>query len=153
MAEEKSSDEKKIIIDEDWKTEAKKEKEKLAETQAAEKEESKQQEQNLPPGDLQALISMLAMQTLFALGLIVPQDEKDGQADHGASQSSGQGVGHCHTAQDARLLVQQVHPDQATCSSQGRALTHSGQEVTPGIRCVLAHAVMPLEERQQSCRV
>ena len=77
MAEEKSSEEKKIIVDEDWKTEAKKEKEKLAEAQATEKEESKQQEQNLPPGDLQALISMLAMQTLFALGLIVPPDEKD----------------------------------------------------------------------------
>ena len=77
MTEEKSSEEKKIIVDEDWKTEAKKEKEKLAETQATEKEDSAQQEQNLPPGDLQALISMLAMQTLFALGLIVPQDEKD----------------------------------------------------------------------------
>ncbi len=77
MTEEKSSEEKKIIVDEDWKTEAKKEKEKLAESQADEKEESKQQEQNLPPGDIQALISMLAMQTLFALGLIAPQDQKD----------------------------------------------------------------------------
>ena len=77
MTEEKSSEEKKIIIDEDWKTEAKKEKEKLAETQAAEKEQTQQQEQSLPPGDIQALISMLAMQTLFALGLIAPQDQKD----------------------------------------------------------------------------
>ena len=77
MTEEKSSEEKKIIVDEDWKTEAKKEKEKLAEQQTSEKEQAQEHEQNLPPGDLQALISMLAMQTLFALGLIVPQDEKD----------------------------------------------------------------------------
>lgn len=75
MTEEKNSEEKKIIIDEDWKTEAKKEKEKLAETQADEKEKSQQQQ--LPPGDFQALISMLAMQALFALGLIVPPDQKD----------------------------------------------------------------------------
>lgn len=66
MAEEKK-DEKKIIIDEDWKAQAQKEKEKLAE-----QEQSEQQQQRgpLPKGDLAALISMMTTQILFALGVL-----------------------------------------------------------------------------------
>jgi hypothetical protein len=71
MAEEKEQ-EKKIIVDEDWKQEAQKEKEILAAQEESEKKE-KQEEQPrgpLPEGNLAALISMLATQALFAMGLL-----------------------------------------------------------------------------------
>ena len=71
MTEEKN-DKKKIIIDEDWKQQAKKEKEVLAEKEEAEKKEAGQDKRQgpLPQGDLTALVSMLFTQTLFSLGFI-----------------------------------------------------------------------------------
>ena len=71
MAEEK----KKLIIDEDWKQQARKEKEVLAakEKEAeieAEEEETAGREGPLPSGDLAALISMLTTQALFSMGLL-----------------------------------------------------------------------------------
>jgi len=69
MAEE----EKKIIIDEDWKKEAQKEKEVLAAQEKAEKKKaqaSRRAGRSLPKGDFAALVNMLATQTLFALGLL-----------------------------------------------------------------------------------
>jgi len=86
MTEEKTTDqEKKIIIDEDWKTEAKQEKEKLvAEEKTEEKTEEKAEEKApaaddkrppLPEGNFSALLSMLVTQTMFALGAL----QMDGQ--------------------------------------------------------------------------
>ncbi len=69
MAEE----EKKIIIDEDWKKEAQKEKEVLAAQEEAEKKKEKAPRPRhgpLPKGNFAALVSMLVTQTLFALGLL-----------------------------------------------------------------------------------
>ena len=70
MAEEKK-DEKKIIIDEDWKQQAQKEKEILA---AQEKTETGKAEQSqrgpLPEGDFTALVSTLVTQAFFALGIL-----------------------------------------------------------------------------------
>lgn len=66
------ADEKKIIIDEDWKNQAKKEKETLKEQQQAEA-----QVPEMPPADFMGLISMLATQAFYALGLIRPEDQKD----------------------------------------------------------------------------
>jgi len=74
MAEEKKQ-EKKIIIDEDWKSKAQKEKEALEE-----KEESKQEHQ-LPPGDFSSLVSLLATQTLFAMGLIATEENAEPKKD------------------------------------------------------------------------
>jgi hypothetical protein len=74
MAEEqKKKEEKKLIIDEDWKQEAKKEKEVLAAEEAVEKTSAEEKETThgpLPKGDIAALISLLATQALFALGLL-----------------------------------------------------------------------------------
>ena len=73
MTEEEKKGEKKIIIDEDWKQEAKKEKETLAAQEEIEKKEPAEQEPPrgpLPKGDLAALISMLVTQAFFALGLL-----------------------------------------------------------------------------------
>ncbi len=65
----KDEQEKKLIIDEDWKQEAQKEKETLAEEEKKQAEET-QQRGPLPPGNLAALISMLATQAMFAMGVI-----------------------------------------------------------------------------------
>ncbi len=83
MAKEEANKETKIIIDEDWKAEARKEKEILA---AQEQTEKKKQEQTprhgpLPKGNLPALISMLATQTVFALGLLQVEGQEDKEPD------------------------------------------------------------------------
>jgi len=73
MADEKKKEEKKIIVDEDWKQEAQREKEILAAQEEAEEKKTQAEERPrgpLPEGNLAALISMLATQALFALGLL-----------------------------------------------------------------------------------
>jgi hypothetical protein len=71
MAENNKKDEKKIIIDEDWKQQAKKEKEVLAEKEEAQKQaEQEGGHRELPEGDFAALLSMLFTQTLFSLGFL-----------------------------------------------------------------------------------
>ena len=79
MAEEKK-EEKKIIIDEDWKKNAQKEKEVLTAKEQAEKEKAPKAEKAarppLPKGDFAAIISMLVTQTLFALGVIQVEGQK-----------------------------------------------------------------------------
>ena len=85
------ADEKKIIVDDDWKQQAQKEKEQLKEK---EKEELKGQETApeetkaeagerppLPPANFPGLVSMLATQVFFALGLIATEANKEAQPD------------------------------------------------------------------------
>ena len=79
MAEEKKKDEKKIIVDEDWKSEAQKEKEILAKQKKPEEEKaesSKSARGPLPKGDFAAMVSMLVTQALFALGLLEVKGQK-----------------------------------------------------------------------------
>ena len=76
MAEEKKQ-EKKIIIDEDWKNQAQKEKEALKEKQHQPQEQPQSRE--LPPGDFNALISLLATQAMFAMGFITTEEGKEPQ--------------------------------------------------------------------------
>ncbi len=84
MAEEEKKD-KKIIIDEDWKQEAQREKETLAakEEEVKQKEEAEgpQHGRALPHGDLAALISMLTTQALFALGLLQLKGQEEREPD------------------------------------------------------------------------
>ena len=80
MAKEKEQ-EKKIIVDEDWKQKAQKEKEILAAQEEAEKEEKQQPRGPLPEGNLAALISMLATQALFALGLLQIKGQEERKPD------------------------------------------------------------------------
>ncbi|MCE5185165.1 MAG: DUF1844 domain-containing protein [Planctomycetaceae bacterium] len=72
MAEDKQ--EKKIIIDEDWKVQAQKERETLKQQ---EEEAANQAAHEMPPADFMGLVSMLATQAFYALGLIRPEDQKD----------------------------------------------------------------------------
>jgi hypothetical protein len=82
MAEEKDKDKKKIIIDEDWKDQAKKEKEVLAAQEKQEKkQEQKQQRGPLPKGDLAALISMLTTQAFFSMGAFKVEGQEDREPD------------------------------------------------------------------------
>ena len=72
MADEEKK-EKKIITDEDWKAEARKEKEKLAKEEAEKKTEEPEEEvegRELPRGDINGLMSMLVTQAYFAMGLL-----------------------------------------------------------------------------------
>ena len=83
MAKE-NEQEKKIIVDEDWKQEAQKEKEILAAQEEAEKKEKQQEEKPhgpLPEGNFAALISMLATQALFALGLLQIKGQEERKPD------------------------------------------------------------------------
>jgi hypothetical protein len=76
---------KKIIVDEDWKKEAQREKEILAAQEAEEKKEEVREvpkrEGPLPEGNLAALISMLATQALFALGFLQVKGEETREPD------------------------------------------------------------------------
>ena len=83
-----ADEEKKIIVDDDWKEQAQKEKEELKKEEKA-VEESKPEEAEpqtgerppLPPANFPGLVSMLATQVFFALGLIATEQNKDAQPD------------------------------------------------------------------------
>ena len=75
MAEEKK-EEKKIVIDEDWKNQAQKEKEVLKAKESAEKKDQKQPPP-LPAADFSGLVSILTTQTFFALGVLRNEEDKD----------------------------------------------------------------------------
>jgi len=86
MAEEEKKKDKKIVVDEDWKEQAQKEKEKLAEEEKKEEEkktgqEQQQQSRKLPKGDFAGLVSMLATQAMFAMGLIQPEGQEKREPD------------------------------------------------------------------------
>jgi hypothetical protein len=74
-----------IIIDEDWKQQAQREKDVLASKEKEEKEKKEAEEAAgggpLPPGSFATLVSMLATQTLFALGLIRVRGEEERGVD------------------------------------------------------------------------
>jgi hypothetical protein len=86
MAEEekKENQEKKIIIDEDWKHQAQREKEVLAAQEEAEKKEAEQDKRSrgpMPKGDFAGLVSMLATQALFSLGLLQVEGQEKKEPD------------------------------------------------------------------------
>jgi hypothetical protein len=75
MAEEKK-EEKKIIVDEDWKNKAQKEKESSKDKIQQEPAGKQGPAQQLPKGDFGTLVSLLATQAFFALGLIGDENDK-----------------------------------------------------------------------------
>jgi hypothetical protein len=84
MAKEEKKEEKKIIVDEDWKAEAQKEKEILAAQEEAEKDKKEEVQEPrgpLPEGNFAALISMLTTQSLFALGLLHVKGQEEKEPD------------------------------------------------------------------------
>ncbi|GAF74577.1 unnamed protein product [marine sediment metagenome] len=84
MAEKEKKEEKKIIVDEDWKAEAQREKEILAAQEEAEKKKTQEEKPArgpLPQGNFAALISMLMTQALFALGLLQVKGQEKKEPD------------------------------------------------------------------------
>lgn len=77
MADE--SKEKKLIIDEDWKSQARKDKEQLKEQAAQDTQDG--QHGQLPAADFTGLASMLATQAFYALGLIRTEETKDKEVE------------------------------------------------------------------------
>jgi hypothetical protein len=81
------ADEKKIIIDEDWKKQAQQEKEVLKAKEKEEKEKEAVEEPGegrsgpLPQGDLAGLINMLATQALFAMGVLRVKGQEEREPD------------------------------------------------------------------------
>lgn len=78
--------EKKIIIDEDWKSQAHREKEALAAEEEGQKQQEAKPEEGkrrgpLPAGDFTGLVSMLATQVMFALGAIGVKGEQRPEPD------------------------------------------------------------------------
>jgi len=85
MADQENKEEKKIIVDEDWKQETQREKEVLAAKEKAEKQDEQKDEPEargpLPEGNIAALISMLATQALFSLGLLQMKGQEEKKPD------------------------------------------------------------------------
>lgn len=84
MAKEEKKNDKKIIIDEDWKQQAQKEKEILAAQEKTEKEKPQRDKSRrgpLPKGDFAALVSMLVTQALFALGVLQVEGQEEKEPD------------------------------------------------------------------------
>ncbi|MCH8217874.1 MAG: DUF1844 domain-containing protein [Planctomycetes bacterium] len=78
--------EKKLIIDDDWKEEARKEKEVLIEQEKQDGEKKVEAQSSgrsapLPPADLSGLISMLATQSFFALGVVKTKEDEEPRKD------------------------------------------------------------------------
>jgi hypothetical protein len=67
---------KKVIIDEDWKNQAQKEKETLEE-KIEQDDEAKPAHGDMPPADFEGLISFFATQAYFALGLIRRKEDQE----------------------------------------------------------------------------
>ncbi len=78
MAEQ--NEPKKVIIDEDWKNQAQKEKEKLEE-KVEQEAESKTEQRDLPPVNFEGLVSFFATQAYFALGLIRSKEDENKQIE------------------------------------------------------------------------
>jgi hypothetical protein len=76
MPEEKDS---KIVSDENWKEQAKREKEKLADTAKTEAEEPQEPTGPLPPPNMLTLINSLALQVMYSLGRLAGPDEQPPQ--------------------------------------------------------------------------
>ena len=76
-----SDEEKKIIVDEDWKAQAQKEKETLKEQEKVEHEKKEEPRPPMPEANFSGLVSMLATQAFYALGLIRPEGDEEKQVE------------------------------------------------------------------------
>ncbi|MHC5059624.1 MAG: DUF1844 domain-containing protein [Planctomycetota bacterium] len=82
MAEDEKK-EKKIIVDEDWKAQAQKEKDILTAKEKAEQEDKEQEKKRppLPGADFAGLVNMFTTQAFYAMGILRTKDDKDVPAD------------------------------------------------------------------------
>ena len=79
-----ADEEKKIIVDEDWKEQAQREKEQMAaeeKIEETEKPEEQPERGPLPHADMTGLISMLATQAFFAMGAFGTEEGQEPKID------------------------------------------------------------------------
>ena len=79
-----ADEEKKIIVDEDWKEQAQREKEQMAaekKIEETEKPEEQPERGPLPQADMTGLISMLATQAFFAMGAFGTEEGQEPKID------------------------------------------------------------------------
>lgn len=85
--DEKNEETPKIIVDEDWKAEAQKEKEILVAQEEAEKAVDKKEKQKkrtrgpMPAGNFAALVSTLATQAVYSMGLMPVEGQQQPEPD------------------------------------------------------------------------
>ena len=85
--DEKNEETPKIIVDEDWKAEAQKEKEILVAQEEAEKAVDEKEEQKkrtrgpMPTGNFAALVSTLATQAVYSMGLMPVEGQQQPEPD------------------------------------------------------------------------
>jgi len=79
MAESEEKKDKKIIVDEDFKAQAQKEKAAQTAREKAEHEKTEAAKKHapLPAGDFAGLVGMLATQAFFALGVLGTEEDKE----------------------------------------------------------------------------
>jgi len=87
MAED-NREEKKIIVDEDWKAQAQREKEILKKEEELQHkaEEKPQQRPPLPEADFSGLVSMITTQAYYAMGVIRTGDDQERPPDLAAAR-------------------------------------------------------------------
>jgi hypothetical protein len=86
-----ADEEKKIIVDEDWKEQAQREKEQMAaekKIEETEKPEDQPERGPLPQADMTGLISMLATQAFFAMGAFGTEEGQEPKVDIGMAKYS-----------------------------------------------------------------
>ena len=85
-----ADEDKKIIVDEDWKAQAQKEKENMAdkEQESAEAAGASEDQRQFPQADMTGLISMLATQALVSLGAFSAEEGQEPVVDLGMAKYS-----------------------------------------------------------------
>lgn len=87
-----ADEERKIIIDEDWKAQVQKEKEQARQRQAAEAKPAPEGPEGAPAPDeeqeslFQVLVTSLAAQAMYALGMVAPPEAKQVMVDLGQAK-------------------------------------------------------------------
>lgn len=82
MAENNASDKPKIIVDDDWKTQAQEEKRRLAEeARKSSGASGRGGERDIPPADFISLVNAVALQAMFALGGVEDPETKKRYVD------------------------------------------------------------------------
>ncbi len=87
MTEKKNGNKKKIIVDEGWKEQAQREKEELTKKEQEERlreaadRSNEAKQAKLPPADFSGLVSLLATQAFYALGVLRVNKDEEVKAD------------------------------------------------------------------------
>lgn len=129
-----ADNEKKIIIDEDWKAQARKEKEKLKEQESGQTTDAAQTEQGegeppaLPPADFSGLVSLLASQAFYALGVFRMDENDDREPDFAMAKYNIDLLGVLEDKCKGTLSDDEAHMLKSTLDQARMAFVHVSSE-------------------------